>query len=170
MLQMKPCHSVSNTGLATQLLHLGNIPEQQLGITFAVQNLMTTNSVEHWTHPSLQDYFFLQKHEFSQAKREEENSIRVKKLVKDSWNSGTVKLRLFSPPQDNICHSHTVYSYLHTNLCSGNLVCILATCPQLICPTLTKPTESNKSVDLHPTEKEVLHFLPTNCLQLPPTF
>lgn len=99
MLQMKPCHSVSNTGLATQLLHLGNIPEQQLGITFALQNLMMTNSVERWTHPSLQDYFFLQKHEFSQAKREEENSVRVKKLVKDSWNSGTVKYLLFLLPK-----------------------------------------------------------------------
>lgn len=159
MLQMKPCHSVSKTGLATQLLHLGNVPEQLLGITFALQDLMMTDSVEGWTHPSLQDYFFLQKDEVLSSKKREENSVKIRKFVKESWNSGTVKFLLFLLPMTTfVTDTLTAYMYLHTNLCSGNSVCMLATCPQQICPTFTKPKESNKSMDLHPTEKGVLHF------------
>jgi len=60
-------------GLATQLVHLGNsIPEQKLGIIFALQIVMMTNSVERWTYPSLQDHFFLQKHEVLSSKKRRE--------------------------------------------------------------------------------------------------
>lgn len=51
----------------SHLLHPGNIPEQQLGTTLALQNLR--NSAEGWTHPPLPDYFFLHKHEVLLSKK-----------------------------------------------------------------------------------------------------
>lgn len=59
----------------------------------------------------------------------------------------------------HLSQTHSAYSFLDIHLCSVNFVCILATCPQQICPTLTKPKESNKSVDLHPTDKKFHIFL-----------
>lgn len=95
---------------------------------------------------------------FSQGKRREENSIKVKKLVKDSWNSGTVKFLLFFLPW-HLPHTHSqpTSAYI-TNPCSGNLGYIRASYPQKICLTLIKPKESNKSIDLHPTQNEVQNF------------
>lgn len=114
--------------------------------------------------------FFAETWSSLEHKKGEENSTGVKRFFEDSWNWGRVNSFCFSSSWQHLSQTHSAYISLDPSLCSVNLVCIPATCPQQICPTFTKPKESNKSVDLHPTDKKFYIFLPTDCLQLPPTF
>lgn len=105
--------------------------------------------------PSIPSGLFLLAEMWScfKQKRGEENSVKVRKVVEDSQNSDTVKFLLFLSLWQHLSQTHSAYT-----LCGENLVCILATCPQQVQPTLTEQKESNKSMDLQPTKKGVLCF------------